>query len=64
MKKRAKKKFRAAMEKTTEWALGQPLLFPTKGKSNETNRRLAREMVDPAIGEPLTNPIRRPDGRR
>ena len=63
MKKRAKKKFRAAMEKTTEWALGQPLLFPTKGKSNETNRP-AREVVDPAIGEPLTNPIRRPDGRR
>jgi len=49
------------MEKTTEWALGQPLLFPTKGKSNETNRP-AREVVDPAIGEPLTNPIRRPDG--
>ena len=39
-----------AMEKTTEWALGQPLLFPTKRKSNEANR-LAREVIDPAIGD-------------
>ena len=63
MKKRAKKKFRTAMEKTTDWVLGQPLLFPTKLKSNEANR-VGQDVVDPAIGEPLKNPIRRSDGRR
>ena len=51
------------MEKTTEWALGQPLLFPTKRKSNEANR-VEREVLDPAIGEPLTNRIKGPNGRR
>jgi hypothetical protein len=63
MKKRAKKKFKTAMEKTTEWTLGQPLVFPTKLKSNEANR-VGRELVDPAIGEPLKNPVRQSDGRR
>ena len=50
LKKRAKKK----LEKTTEWTLGQPLVFPTKLKSNEAKRV---ELVDPAIGEPLKNPV-------
>ena len=49
------------MEKTTEWVLGQPLLFPTKLKSNEANR-VGQDVVDPAIGEPLKNPIRRSEG--
>jgi hypothetical protein len=35
MKKRAKKELRTAIGKSTEWKLGQPLLFPTKLKSNE-----------------------------
>ena len=34
-----------------------------KLKSNEANR-VGRELIDPAIGEPLTNPIKRPNGRR
>ena len=58
MKKRAKKKFRTAMGKSTEWKLGEPLVFPTKHNSHGTNR-LAREVIDPAIGEPLKNPIKR-----
>ena len=45
------------MEKTTEWVLGQPLRFPTKLKSNEANR-VGREVLDPAIGEPLTNGLK------
>jgi hypothetical protein len=63
MKKRAKKKFKTALEKTTEWVLGQPLLFPTKLSTNEANR-VGREVLDPAIGEPLKNPIRRSNRRR
>jgi hypothetical protein len=51
------------MGKSTEWKLGQPLLFPTKHNSHDANR-MGRELVDPTIGEPLKNPIRRSDGRR
>ena len=43
------------MEKTTEWVLGQPLVFPTKLNTNEPNR-VRREAIDPAIDESLTNP--------
>ena len=63
MKKRAKKQLRTAIGKSTEWKLGQPLLFPTKLKSNEANR-VGREVLDPAIGEPLKNRIKGPNGRR
>jgi len=63
MKKQVKKKSTTTMEKTTEWVLGQPLVFPTKLKSNEANR-VGRELVDPAIGEPLTNATRRSNRRR
>ena len=50
------------MEKTTEWVLGQPLLFPATRKSTES-KRVAREGVD-LVGEPLTNPTRRSNRRR
>jgi hypothetical protein len=52
MAKKAKKKTGKRKSKSTDWSLGQPLVFPEKKNPTDINL-LAREVVEAAIGEPL-----------
>jgi hypothetical protein len=52
MAKKAKKKTGKRKSKSTDWSLGQPLVFPEKKNLTDINL-LAREVVEAAIGEPL-----------
>jgi hypothetical protein len=59
MARKTKKKARKSKLALREWALGQPLAFPKKKNPTDVNR-LAREVVEAAIGEMLiAKPYRR-----
>jgi hypothetical protein len=52
MTKQAKKRIANSKRKTTDWSIGQPLVFP-QIKNLTENDRLAQEVVGEAIRHPF-----------